>query len=95
MVRWDGGRVIYQVPLGAIGLFMGGGRTLLGGVGGRGGSHDLAVHARVSLGSDGEAAVAVDVAIVQGSKLWGRWARGKLVGGKALVGLESGMWGDW
>ena len=68
---------------------------MLGGVGSRGGSHDLAVHARVSLGSDGEAAVAVDVAIVQGPKLWGRWARGKLVGGKALVGLEGGMWGDW
>ena len=68
---------------------------MLGGVSGRIGGHDLAVHAGVSLGSDGEAAVAVDVTIVQRPKLWGRWARGKLIGGKALVGLESGMWGDW
>ena len=42
---------------------------MLGGVGGRGGGHDLAVHVGVSLGSDGEAAVAVDVTIVQGPKL--------------------------
>ena len=74
---------------------------MLGGVGGRGGGHDLAVHARVSLGSDGEAAVAVDVTIRQRFKLLGRWARRKLVGGKAcvvdgeaLVGVERGMWGD-
>ena len=62
-VRWDGGGVIYHVPLGAAGLFVGGSRTLLGGVSGRVGCHDAAVHTRVGFGDDGKLAVAVDVAV--------------------------------
>ena len=62
----------------------------MGGVGGRGGGHDLAVHAGVSLGSDGEAAVAVDVTIVQGPKLRGRWARGEVDWRQSLGGV--GKW---
>ena len=44
------------------------------GVGGGVGCHDATVHARVGFGGDGKSAVAVDVAIVQGPKLWGRLA---------------------